>query len=147
MRSTSFDNADNLKAFLIGLALVIIFLIVNLYFLHKNLLNNNYIDLSVISILVYILMSVLLYIIVRQLLVKSLHSKFLGLTFANVLIKFLVTFLLLFTYYNNFSPSDNNFVLPYLLIYIVFTVFEAWFMLRMSDSINPRKNLNNDTNN
>ncbi len=62
------------------------------------------------------------------------HNKYLfsTLTLASVLIKMLLGLALVIVYKKIKMPTTNAFVVPFFLIYVAFTIFETWFMVRLT---------------
>jgi len=122
-----------MKFLIKGLVLTLSILTFILYFLHRTAHFSPYSDLSIISILVFVLMCFGLYYISKI----SFHSTnkhlFISITLGNLFLKFMVTAIILAGYYKFFQPEDTNFVLPYLVIYIAFTIFETVLILKVSD--------------
>ena len=50
----------------------------------------------------------------------------------SVLGKILVSLVVLFVYFKMKQPTDRLFIVPFLLTYLVFTVFETWFMMKLA---------------
>ncbi|NNE25796.1 MAG: hypothetical protein HKN09_03040 [Saprospiraceae bacterium] len=63
---------------------------------------------------------------------RSSKSKageyFLYIVVVNVFVKLIASFMMVFIYAKLAEPSDKWFVIPFLIIYLVFTVFETFFL-------------------
>lgn len=104
-----------------------------LFTIHRLEDYNKYWDISWVSVALFVLMSVGLYKI-SKLAVKSPNKQiFISIALGNLFVKFLMTGLILGIYYKITQPSDTKFVLPYLVIYISFTIFETVLLLKISD--------------
>ncbi len=121
-----------MKDYAKGYAIAIIVLMPILYMIDSSLffVNNS---IAIYSIAMFTVLSVLLYYFLRKSIFSPNKQLFLSITIANTLVKmvFSVGMLLIYKKINN--PIDGDFVLPFLIIYLVFTIFETWFMIRMAD--------------
>jgi hypothetical protein len=51
----------------------------------------------------------------------------------NVMFKIIACFGVVGVYYKLYKPTDKYFLLPFLLVYLIFTIFETYFLLKQSD--------------
>ncbi len=123
---------SHIKHFILGLLLCLGFLVPTLIGVHHYLVGGKYIDLSFAGTLIFIVMSFLLFFFLNISLKSTNKQLFLSVTLANMLSKmvFAIVFLLIYRKIN--LPPDNKFVLPFLFIYIYFTIFETWFMVKLA---------------
>ena len=85
-----------------------------------------------ISIVIYVLFSVLIFIYTnRQVEANRMHS-FNGIVSASFLIKLLLSVAIIWGVEEYFRPMGNGHIFHYLLIYIVYTVFEVYFLTKLS---------------
>ncbi len=54
--------------------------------------------------------------------------KFINLTMTNMITKMILSAGLVTVYYITQSPDDGKFIVPFIIVYMVFTVFETYFM-------------------
>lgn len=101
--------------------------------IHQMEAYSTYWDISIISIVVFVIMCLGLYFISKVAVNSRNKQIFISIALGNLFFKFLVTALILGLYYKLTQPSDTNFVLPYLTIYISFTIFETVLLLKVSD--------------
>jgi hypothetical protein len=115
------------------LAFTVLLTLFLLFWIHRMEDYRNYWDISWVSVVLFVFMSVALYLI-SKIAVKSPNKQiFISIALGNLFVKFLVTALILGAYYKFAQPVDTKFVLPYLVIYISFTIFETVLLLRISD--------------
>lgn len=93
-------------------------------------------SLAYTGIGVFSVLCILFYELTRFLSAKSAEKAYLNVVFLNFLIKFVVVILIPVVYYLENEPSNSNFILPYIIVYIIFTVFETTFL---SKNIRMRK--------
>ena len=88
----------------------------------------------------FTLMSVVLYIILKKSLLNPDKQVFISITMANMLVRMLCSIILLLLYKNIKAPADNKFIISFLIVYIIFTIFETYFMVGLADQ-KPKKNI------
>lgn len=91
------------------------------------------------SLYLFVIISILMYLMGKKA-INSTHK----LQFNNTIITFFILkmFLsigLIFYYKKNFHPSGSTFVLPFLITYVFFTVFETYFMMQFTRTKNQYK--------
>ncbi len=55
-----------------------------------------------------------------------------GLITGSVLGKIMLSLVGLLIYFKTQKPPDRLFVVPFIAVYIIFTIFETWFLLRLA---------------
>jgi hypothetical protein len=118
--------------YLKGLLYMSIGLGVVLYILHQNQAYSSYLDLSIISVSMFLMLSVLHYLIIEINLKKAHGQLFIAYTMAGMLLKMFASIALLVVYKYHTIPPDGKFVIPFLIIYLFFTIFETWFMMHLA---------------
>lgn len=93
-------------------------------------------SLAYSGIIVFSLLCISFYVLTRYLSSKSAEKAYMNLIFMNFLIKFVIVILIPLVYYLENDVMTSNFILPYIIVYIVFTVFETAFM---SKNVRMRK--------
>ena len=119
--------------FLKGLGVSLLVLIALLYYIHGFEGQKSYTDISVYGVLMFSVLSILLYIFLSRSVYSSNKQLFLSITLANMLVKMVFSIVLLLVYKEVKQPLDGKFILPFLTIYLIFTIFETWFMVRLAD--------------
>jgi len=116
----------SLLVFLAGLFLVLVFV-------HSFESQADTVILSVMTVVLFSLLSIGLYIALK-ISVKSTNKQlFISYTLINMLVRMVTSIVLLMVYREIFKPLNGNFVLPFLVIYVLFTIFETSFMLKIAD--------------
>jgi len=89
---------------------------------------SSHINLMVFSIVFYSILSYIIFLMGQ----KSTQSRpgdyFLYIVVINVFIKLIASFLIVFLYVKIYQPQDKYFVIPFLTIYMIFTIFETYFL-------------------
>ena len=119
-----------------GLALSLLVLIPLLYYIHSFDSQKQYIDISFYTVAMFALLSIFLFFFLRRSIFSSSKQLFISITLTNMLIKMFCSIALLLLYRELNQPPDGKFILPFLSIYLIFTIFETWFMVKLSDE-NP----------
>ncbi len=87
-----------------------------------------YIDIGYYAVPAFSLLSVAVYVFANILERRKEHQGLFNLVVINVMLKFLITALVIGVYYQIEKPENGVFVIPFILVYVVFTIFEAYFM-------------------
>lgn len=99
-----------------------------LYFLSLNEKINEYIDIAYYAIPSFTLLCVGVFFLTEFLERQPNKSMLLNLVIINVMFKFLIAIGVVVIYHKHKQPEDGIFVLPFILIYVAFTIFETYFM-------------------
>lgn len=87
---------------------------------------------ALVSILIFAAVCVGLFFAGKKSAVSEQKFAFNNLVLSSVFGKMVLAIALLFMYRSIAAPSNNHFVLIFLLIYVVFTVFEVIFMSKLA---------------
>lgn len=110
------------------LAMLVICMLLFSHFIHqrKNLIE--YKDFSLFGILVFTLICILFYFLADYFSRHSNDKAFMTLIFINFFVKLVAVLALPVAYFNISKPSSGVFVLPFIVIYVCFTIFETYFL-------------------
>jgi len=103
-------------------------LVVILYLISMNVKIKEYIDIAYYAIPAFTFLSVLVYLLTEFLERQENKGILLNLVILNVMFKFLIAIGVVALYYQLKNPKDGIFVLPFIIVYVVFTIFETYFM-------------------
>ena len=87
-----------------------------------------YIDIAYYAVPSFTFLSVLIYFLTEYLEKQPNKGMLLNLVIVNVMFKFVIAFGIVFIYHKLKEPDDGIFILPFIIIYVVFTIFETYFM-------------------
>ncbi len=87
-----------------------------------------HLDFLGLSILGYTLLSIIIYFLVERSFKYSGGRSMIGLVIFNVFLKMVFTFSFVAIYVTLKEPTDRLFLVPLLITYLVFTIFETWFL-------------------
>lgn len=114
------------------LGITLLVLLVPLVCLHSFHPFSNHIWLSVSGIVVFSFLSIVIYYLGN----KAVHSsnKYLynNLIIVNFLLKFILSISVIMVYTKLVQTQDSFFLLPFVLIYIIFTIMETYFMMKQA---------------
>ncbi len=94
------------------------------YFLPKS----SYMDLSAFAIIFFVLLSLLVFQMGKRAATSSNKFQYVNLIISNMMLKMLMSFVIVLIYAQLKNPPDKLFVIPFLVIYLIFTAFETYFM-------------------
>ncbi|MEN0046554.1 MAG: hypothetical protein AAF806_05825 [Bacteroidota bacterium] len=96
-------------------------------------------SISWISALVFTLVNITMYFIGRRSATNRNKGQFISIFMGFTLLKMLFAVCIILLYVQYYNPSTKFFVFPFFLLYLVYTVFELWFMMKLgraeSDSV------------
>jgi len=116
------------NTFIKGLSLSVILSIIFHYLINLAVPVSAHISVLWYSVLFYTIHAVVIYMLVRRSMEKNGGNGIISLVMFNVLIKLVFTFGFAAAYVKLSNPSDKFFLIPLLITYLVFTVFETWFL-------------------
>jgi hypothetical protein len=84
------------------------------------------------SIGLFIPLSIGQYYLAKRAAVSENKSLFHNLIIASVFFKMFLSVIILVIYRKLMQPDSGRFVLPFLLVYFIFTIFETYFMVKLA---------------
>lgn len=118
----------NWSRFLILFGVTLLCVAISLYLMSLSDKVGDYIDVGYYAVPAFSLLSVVIFALTNILEKRAENQGLLNLVVINVMLKFLITGLVIGIYFQLKKPDDGIFILPFILIYVVFTIFEAYFM-------------------
>ena len=88
--------------------------------------------------IIFALHAAILYLILRKSSLSPDRQRFLSVTMVNMLIKIVVSITFLIIYKLQMKPANGKFIIPFIIIYLLYTIFETYFMLRLAE-LKPKK--------
>lgn len=125
-----------MKNYIKGLSISLLILLPVLYYIHSFESQRQYTDISIYAMAMFFVLSIALFIFLKFALHSTNKQLFISVTLTNMLVKMIFSIALLVMYKEINQPQDGKFILPFLTIYLIFTIFETWFMVKMADQ-NP----------
>ncbi|MEM1326317.1 MAG: hypothetical protein AAGI23_10205 [Bacteroidota bacterium] len=87
-----------------------------------------YVSLALISVTVFVCLSIVMYVFTYRIVKQARHNQFIGLFMIFTLFKMILAISVVGLYARFAEPPNRFFVLPFFLIYLIYTAFEIWFM-------------------
>ena len=66
------------------------------------------------------------------------RNFFMQIVMINTMAKMFGSVVMVIGYFSLIKPTTNKFIIPFLIIYIVYTVFDAYFMMKQSRNISSK---------
>lgn len=118
--------------FYITLSAIVLILYLVLYLMHQLKQFSPYFLISMTSLGVFTAFNIIVYNLAKVYSKQSSDKKYLGLIYMNFLAKLILVLIITVVFYFYYKKPPGFFVLPFILIYIVFTTFETWVLNKMA---------------
>lgn len=89
---------------------------------------NEYFDILNYAVIFFSLITVSIYFLGERAINTESKNFFIYIVLVNVLFKLFAAFLFVFIYSKEKNPEDTYFVFPFLWVYLIFLVFETYFL-------------------
>ncbi len=86
-------------------------------------------------LLFFILYTTTVYLVGSASIGSKIKNLFVYLVLYNVIIKLLFSFIIVFIYVKQFAPQSKAFLIPFLLVYLIFTACETYILDRQARSV------------
>lgn len=133
-----------MKYYIKGLIVALVVLFPVLFYIYTFEDQKNYVDISYYGVVMFGVLSILLFVFLTKSLKSTNKQLFISITLTNMLVKMVCSIMLLLIYKEINQPPDGKFIIPFLSIYLTFTIFETWFMVRLADE-NLKNNMTTST--
>jgi hypothetical protein len=88
--------------------------------------------LGIIGMVFFVSLSILVFHFSKKMTHSQDLNAFTRLIMYNLMMKLFISFIILFIYYKAVQPDERLFILPFIVIYLIFTIFEATFLSRQA---------------
>lgn len=88
---------------------------------------------GITTTLIFFVFSVIVYVAANLSVDSPNRTRFIGLTISNMLGKMLISVAVVLIYHKVKNPSNTLFIIPFLSIYIIFTIFETHFLIQIAN--------------
>lgn len=127
------------KTFLISLSILSLLTTLGLLLAHRTWpILQPYAPLSWIGLSFFFLLTLATYYLGKMTAGSKNLMAFTNLTLGLVFGKMILAMLIVFAYAHEAKPQSKLFLVPFFSIYLVYTIFETWILLKLS-SIKPSK--------
>ncbi len=90
----------------------------------------DYPQLNIIAIAIFALISLGIYFLSIKATQSSNKNQFLNVVIMNIFIKLIVSFIAIIAFVQMNAPTDKLYVLPFMVVYLIFTIFETYFLMK-----------------
>ena len=118
----------NLASFLKSLLGAIVVSAVSYFGLISFFPSFTYTDLSIIAIIMFSIISLLIFYLANKAIQSDNKYSFLNIVVMNLFIKIMLSFIVVVTYVKMTNPEDKWYLIPFTMIYLIFTIFETYFL-------------------
>lgn len=91
-----------------------------------------YWGLTLISVSLMVSLSIIAYFLALKAVKSDQRGSFINLIILNIMLKLFLSFALVLLYAKFTAPSNKLFVIPFLAVYLYFTIFETYFLSKQS---------------
>ena len=102
-----------------------------LFFLNRMPQLQNDAPLSWLSLFLFILLSILMYYIGKRSSTSENKNDFTNAVLGFTVWKMFLAILVIFRYSQLAQPADKLFIIPFFSIYLIYTIFETYFMMKL----------------
>ncbi len=102
-----------------------------LFALHQLPALAPYASLSWVSCLFFVFFSILIFIVGYKAAQSSNKHLFTSVILGFVFGKMFLSIILLIIYHQIVQPTSNLFLVPFFIVYLIYTVFETYFMIKL----------------
>ena len=92
---------------------------------------------SIAVIALFAILSAAIYYLGKRTVHDTNKTLFMAVAISSIFIKIALTLAILFTYQASAKPTTKLYLFPFLGIYLSYTIFETWVMMRLSKSDHP----------
>jgi len=118
----------NHSKFFTGLLITILACVATYTVLVHYLPQFDYTDLSYYTIAMFVVISLIVYFMANKALNSSNRNSFLNIVVLNLFMKMIASFALVGIYVYATSPEDKMYLIPLTINYLIFTIFETYFL-------------------
>lgn len=87
-----------------------------------------YTSIGWLAMMTFSILSIIVFFLIDRVSQAKKKTLFIQIILANMMAKFACSVLIAGMYYVKMNPTDGVFILPFIIVYIVFTVFETYYM-------------------
>ena len=124
----------SVRQFAVQLSLVTLFIGALLWLLSTFSIFHDHQHLSWLSLLLFVFISIVMYFSGRWGIRNNNKNLFFSLVYAYMGGKMLLSIMLLVLYYFYVEPNTKLFILPFFLVYLFFTIFESYFLVKLNEN-------------
>ena len=124
----------SVRQFTVQLLLVTLFVGVVLWLLSSLPIFEIHQQLSWLSLILFFIISIVMYFTGRWGVNNDNKNTFISLMYAYMGGKMFLSVVLIMMYYFYVEPNTKLFILPFFVVYLIFTIFESYFLMKLNDN-------------
>ena len=105
-----------------------------IFLLNQNEKLQPYSDFSWICITAFVILTILMYFIGSQAVKSSNKNAFTSTALGFIMGKMMLAILVILIYNKLAEPESKVFIIPFFIVYVIYSSFETYFMMRLSKS-------------
>ena len=122
----------SLKNFITQIVGLSIFLLAALFLLHSFSPFSSYWDISLLSLVFFTALSFLMFYFGLSTSENEDKNAFTRVALLSTAGKMMLSVVLVVIYFEIRQPEDRNFLVPFFIVYLCFTIFETSFMMKLA---------------
>lgn len=126
----------SIKTFYQQLILLSLGIFAIVFLLGQQALYASYVNISTVSLIFFISLSVIVFHLGLRIIKSRNKNDFSRLVLGFTGFKMMLSVALVFIYQSVVQPTDRWFVIPFLIIYVLYTIFETYFLMRLGRMTN-----------
>ena len=120
------------KDFVIRLSALTVILLIGIWYVHGIGEVGKYTDFSIYTVFAFVGFSILMYYLGLKAAKSENKYMFNNLIMGNMLMKMIFCIVLILAYKAVYEVESRAFVIPFLVIYLSFTIFETYFLTKLA---------------
>ncbi len=124
--------------FFTGLAITTVVSLIASIYSAQLLEVTQYLDLAYLSIGFFVAVSLIVYLLSERASRLKKKQFFMHIVMINTMIKMFGSVLIVIGYFKLVNPTSTRFVVPFLISYLLFSIFETHFMMQQSRNISVK---------
>jgi hypothetical protein len=92
----------------------------------------SYSDLGWLSFILFFTITIMMFFFGKQAIDSPSKMMFSNVSMAFLLMKMLLSIMILVLYKKLAHPASNTFIVPFFIVYLIFTIFETYVMLKLT---------------
>jgi|CXWK01.1.fsa_nt_gi hypothetical protein len=116
-----------------SLSLVSVLSLILLYCYSEVFSIESFFGLGFYSFFIFLGLTLIVFKVAKKIIVHPNRTKFISFIISNMLLKMIVTVATVLIYFKTVKPTSQYFIVPFLTVYLIFTIFETYFLLKVAN--------------
>lgn len=126
----------SIKTFYQQLSALSLAILASVFLLGQQTQFATYVNISTVSLIFFIILSIIVFHLGLRLVKSRNKNDFSRLVLGFTGFKMMLSVALVFIYQSVMEPTNRWFVIPFLIIYVLYTIFETYFLMRLGRMTN-----------